>query len=61
MILVLYNVEGLWDRIKRNNVFIFKRKASQGFIFLQVTLSNLETGWEGDIYLNHDSSNSRGT
>jgi len=64
-----YNVKGLRrDKIKRNKIFSYtKEKVKKGIILLQETHSetNDYTKWkhefDGDIFLNHGSTNSKGT
>ena len=63
-----YNVKGLQNKEKRIQIFNFcKEKGKNGIVLLQETHSSLKDvkkwkkEWGADIYLNHGSSNSRGT
>ena len=63
-----YNVKGLRDKLKRNKKFSYtKEKVKNGIIMLQETHSeeNDFVKWkkefDGDIFLNHGTTNSRGT
>ena len=63
-----YNVKGLQNKEKRVQIFNFcKEKGKNGIVLLQETHSSLKDvrkwkkEWGSDIYLNHGSSNSRGT
>ena len=63
-----FNVKGLQNREKRIKIFNFcKDKGKNGIILLQETHSierdvrKWKNEWGSDIYLNHGSSNSRGT
>ena len=63
-----YNVKGLQNKEKRAQIFNFcKEKGKNGIVLLQETHSSVKDvrkwkkEWGSDIYLNHGSSNSRGT
>ena len=63
-----YNVKGLQNKEKRIQIFNFcKEKGRNGIVLLQETHSSVKDvrkwkkEWGSDIYLNHGSSNSRGT
>jgi len=63
-----YNVKGVQNKEKRIKIFNFcKDKGKNGIVLLQETHSTKknEVGWKkewgADLYLNHGTSNSRGT
>ena len=63
-----YNVKGVRNKEKRIKIFNFcKDKGKSGIILLQEThsikkdVAKWKNEWGGDLYLNHGSSNSRGT
>ena len=63
-----YNVKGIKEKMKRNKIFMYvKEKIKKGIVFLQETHSveNDRNKWkkefDGDIYLNNGTSNSKGT
>ena len=63
-----FNVKGLQNKEKRIKFFNFsKDKGKNGIVLLQETHSTKrderkwKNEWGGDLYLNHGTSNSRGT
>ena len=62
------NSSGYSDKVKRNTIFNFmKEKVKKGIVFIHETHSvssdffKWKSKWEGDIFLNNGTSNSRGT
>ena len=65
--LITYNVKGLQQKIKRQQIFKYiTEHLKEGIAFFQETLSTTESvkiwskEWVGDIFFNHGESNSRG-
>ena len=64
---ITYNTRGLKQKHKRVKIFNYlKEKVSKGILFLQEThsvkndLQKWKKEWEGNLLLNHGTSNSRG-
>ena len=63
-----FNVKAICDKVKRNTIFNFmKEKVKKGIVFLQEIHSvssdflKWKSEWEGDIFLNNGTSNSKDT
>jgi len=66
--MIMFNVKGLQNRLKRLNVLNFGKEKIQnnGLLLFQEThsakkdLKGWKNDWKGDMFLNHGTSNSRG-
>ena len=65
--IITYNVKGIRERVKRNKIFKYiKEKLKDGIAFFQEThsiendLAIWRNEWDGEIFINHGTSNSKG-